>query len=93
MPPALSSSIRNPDAALIVRFSGGEQRRELVGQLRVVPTRVERQLAVGADVCAPLRLRQVIEHDHRNFGERQLHRGREPAMAGDDALRAVDYDW
>ena len=57
-----------------------------------VPAGVERELVVGEDVGALLRLGEVGEFDHRHVGQPELARRQHPAVAGDDAVLAVDED-
>src|SRR5581483_1667958 len=48
---------------------------------------------VGDDERPPLRLAQVIEHDHRNFAEAQLPRGLKACVPGDNHAIRAHEDW
>ncbi len=66
------------------------QRSQLGRQHLVVPARVGRDLVVGDHQRAPLRRRQVRQHDHRRLGQSQLARGQHPAVAGNDHAVVAD---
>ena len=66
------------------------QRRQLGRQHLVVPAGVGRDLVVGDHQRAPLRRRQVRQHDHRHLGQPQLARGQHPAVAGNDHAVVAD---
>jgi hypothetical protein len=75
---------------------GGEvdaERREvrnLQRQHLAVPARLLGEPVVGEHVGPLLRLAEVPELDHRHPGEPELPRRHDPAVAGDDAVIAVD---
>ena len=58
----------------------------------VVPAGVQRQLVVGNDVGPLLRLAQSGKLDHRHRRHAELPRRQQPAVAGNDAVVAVDQD-
>ena len=66
------------------------QRRQFGRQHLVVPARVGRDLIVRDHQRAPLRRRQVRQHDHRHLGQSQLARGQHPAVAGNDHAVVAD---
>ena len=47
---------------------------------------------VGEDVGAFLRRREMAEFDRRHLGHAEFARGEQPAMAGDDAMFAIDQN-
>ena len=65
---------------------------ELQRQQFGIPAGVERQLVVGDDVGALLRFREPGELDDGHFGEPELACREQPAVAGDDAVVAIDQD-
>ena len=64
--------------------------RQLEPQQRLIPAGVQRQLVVGQHVSPLLRLAHMRELDHRHLLQPELSRRQHPAMAGDDAVCAVD---
>jgi hypothetical protein len=68
------------------------QGRKLGPKQRLIPPRVQRELVVGEDVGALLRIREVIQDDHRHFCELKLPRGEKATMAGQDARLGVHQD-
>ena len=71
---------------------GAELRQlaELQGEQLAVPAGLLGEPVVGQDVGPLLRLGEVAELDHRHRGEAELPRRQHPAVAGDDAVLAVD---
>ena len=71
---------------------GAELRQlpELQGEQLAVPAGLLGEPVVGQDVGPLLRLAEVAELDHRHRGEAELACRQHPAVAGDDAVRAVD---
>jgi hypothetical protein len=51
------------------------------------------ELVVGDDQRPPLRLAQVIEHDHRHFAQAQLARRLKARVTGNDNSVASHQDW
>ena len=62
----------------------------LLGQQRLVPGAVQRQLVVTDTICPLLRLAQVLEANHWHLGEPQLAGRQQPTVAGEDAALLVD---
>ena len=80
--------VREADQAEI-----GAHRLE-VGQFNLqqfhVPAGVQRELVVGDDIGALLRLAPAARDHHRNLSQAQLTRRQHPAMAGDQRAALVD---
>jgi hypothetical protein len=60
------------------------QRFEFDPQHLLIPSGVFSQPVVGDHQRAPLRLAQVIQHDHRHFAHPELPRGHHPRVARND---------
>ena len=90
---AASSRSSSPSSKPISsRSKPSAEGRRARPQQRLVPAGVQRQLVVGQHVGALLRLAQTRELDHRHAVQPQLPGRQQPAMAGDDAVLAVDQD-
>ena len=70
----------------------GDEIGDLGRQHHVVPAGIERELVVGQHIGPLLRLAQAAKLDHRNLVRLQLAGGKDAAVAGDDAVVAVDQD-
>ena len=68
----------------------GQQLLQLAGEQRLVPGAELGQLVVGDAVGPPLRLGQVVEHDHRRLGQPELRRRQDAAVPGDHLAVAGD---
>ena len=87
---ACNSSSENPTTA-----RSNPSRSEFAqfrGQHLLVPPGIQRKLVVRDDVSPPLRLAEVIQHDHRHLGQAQLAGSQQAAVAGDDPGVRIDQD-
>jgi hypothetical protein len=67
---------------------------EQPAQQLFIPSRAcNGELVVGDDQRPPLRLAQVIEHDHRHFAQAELARGHDARMTRDDHAVRANQDW
>jgi hypothetical protein len=95
---ARRSDREQPGQLVIGEASEGEveaealQVTQLKSQQVVVPAGVQRQLVIGDDVGALLRLAQPGKLDDRHRGHPELPCCKQPAVPGDDAVRAIDED-
>ena len=73
---------------------GAELRQlaELQGEQLAIPAGPLGELVVGQNVRPLLRLGEVAELDDRHRGEAELARCQHPAVAGDDAVLAIDQN-
>ena len=58
----------------------------------IVPSRTQREAIVRDHERTPLNLAQMIEHDHRHFGEAELLRRQQPPVPGHDAVAGIDQN-
>ena len=65
---------------------------ELEPEQLAVPAGVQRQLVVGDDLGSLLRFAQAGKLDHRHLAHPELAGRQHPAVAGDDAVLAIDQD-
>ena len=68
------------------------QLAEFERQQLAVPAGAQGELVVSEDVRLPLGLAEVRQLDHRHRGQAELAGRQHPAVAGDDAVVAVDQD-
>jgi hypothetical protein len=86
----LDLGILKPGQSHVVPGFG--QFRQFQRQHLLVPAGIKRQSVVGDDIGALLRRRQMGQFDHRHLIQSQLARSGQAAVAGDDAVRAIDKD-
>jgi hypothetical protein len=66
--------------------------QQFQGKHFVIPSGIERKFVVRDDVCALLRLGQVIQNDDRRLFELQLARCKKAAVSGDNACLTIDQN-
>ena len=57
-----------------------------------VPAGIQGELVVGEDIGAFLRLREVIENDHRHLGQANASGGEQASVSGQDSGSGVDQN-
>jgi hypothetical protein len=65
---------------------------QLLGEKRVVPAGLQRDLVVRDQIRSFLRLAEVLKADHRHLSEPELARRKQPAVASEDPGVLVDQD-